>query len=236
MVMKNHTIVLVIIFTALMFLSCGNSSKNEEKDTTNSIENLDDNHEDQRIKYNVSSAVSGWVALFDKNKQSRCYMSHDDYYSIKDPSLNGNLKEEYSYLVPLGMVLKYPGANIIWGFEGVESVSWNDANEYVHNYSPDGEKWRLLSRIEASAIDTKIYNFYKIFESYYPNDLSYLGAYLSIENWTSTKSDEKYYREADGKTYSKIYTLEIHRDECEIEKGFTTYEEDLHNVYPISSL
>lgn len=234
--MKNWILVLVVMLTTLLTSSCGFSTNNE-----NNGESIEEQHseittKDERIKYNTSSVVSGCVALFDTNRQKRCYMSHDDYYSIKDPSMNGNLKEEYSYLVALGMVLKYSGANIIWGFDGVGSVSWKDANEYVNSYSPDGAKWRLLSKIEASAIDTNIYNFTNNFGSYYPNDLSYLGSYRDINNWTSAKSDEVWVRNADGLSYNKIYTLDIYGDKCKIQREFTTYEEDLHNVYPISSL
>jgi len=234
--MKNWILAVVVLLSTVVTLSCGNSANNENNEASIEEQHFEVTPKDERIKYNTSSVLSGWVALFDTNRQKRCYMSHDDYYSIKEPSMNGNLKEEYSSLVPLGIVLKYSGANIIWGFEGVESISWKDANEYVNSYSPDGAKWRLLSKIEASAIDTNIYNFTKIFGSYYPNDLSYLGSYLSIHNWTSGKSDEVWVRKTDGLSYNKVYTLDIYGDECKIQKEFTIFEEDLHNVYPISSL
>lgn len=236
--MKKFINFSVIVIASIIQSACGNSNSTNASDTIYQVETekTDVGYEDSRIKYDSSLALSGWVALYDKNKRTRCYMSHDDYYSIKEPSMNGNLKEEYSFLTPLGMVLKYSGANIIWGFDGIESVSWYDAIEYVDNYSPDGNKWRLLSKIEASAICSNIYNFTNNFGKYYPNDLTYLGAYRSINTWTSGKSDEKWLRNADSKAYNKIYTLDISGDEGRIQNEFTEYEKDFHNVYPITAL
>lgn len=234
----NNFASICLILCSIMLFSCGNSSNKEEGGPTSEIatEKRGALYTDSRIKYDASIAVTGWVALYDKNMGKRCYMTHDDYYSIKEPNMNGNLIAEYSFLVPLGMVLKYSGAHIIWGFDGVESVNWNDANEYVESYSPDGKTWRLLSKVEASAIKSNIYNFVKNFGKYYPNDLSYHGAYLHINTWTSGISDEVWIRKSDNKAYNKIYTLDIHHEDAKIVNEFTTYEKDSHNVYPISSL
>lgn len=211
-----------------------NNTKSPNYDLTNQKEINEIEHSDTKIKYDQSLASTGWTALYDTHKNQRCYMTHDDYYSIKNSY--GNLKDEYSYLIPLGMVIKYHGANIIWGFAGVESVNWKDAHDYVNSFSPDGQRWRLISKIEATAINTKHYDFSKHFESYYPNDLSYLGSYLSIETWTSEQSDEVWTRRSDGRNFNKVYTLDIYGDDSKIQHEYTTCESDRHNVYPISTL
>lgn len=182
------------------------------------------------IEYNSYLASTGWVALYDTKRGERCYMTKSDYNAIRE---NRRFIKGYEYLIPLGIVLKYDGAKIIWGFEGVKSVNWNDAKEYAENYSPDGHEWRLLSKIEASAIKTKAYNFAKHFIEYYPQDISYLGAFTTIKNWTSALSNETY------KQYNLVYTLVIRgvdTADAKIEKRYSVYEDDVYNVYPISDL
>ena len=224
---------ILLILCSILLVSCTNSSNGKDNSSTSEYppDNRSILNNDSRLKYDASIAVTGWVALFDTNKGKRCYMTHDDYYSIKEPNMNGNLIAEYSFLIPLGMVLKYSGAHIIWGFDGVEHVNWNDANEYVNGYSPDGKRWRLLSKVEASAIKSNFYDFVKNSRSYYPNDLKYFGPY-----WTSSISNEVWTRKADNRTYNKVYTLDIDHDYANIDNEHTIYEKDMLDVYPISSL
>lgn len=237
----NYKLIIITLSSLLLtVLSCCKPHNSNNNDGNNSNEETAANsdsriYNDNRIKYDLKYADTGWCALFDTRKNKRCYITHDDYYSIKKPSLEG-LSENYSHLIPLGMVIKYPGANIIWGFAGVQELNWINANDYATSYSPDGHKWRLLSMTEASAISSNSYNFDDIFVKYYPNDLRYLGSYGFIENWTSEISSETWTSRYSGISYNKVYTLHINNGKSEIQKEFTLHEDDLHNVYPISSL
>lgn len=193
---------------------------------------------DYKIIYDASSASSGWVALYDKNKHQRCYMSHADYYSIVDNIYPKKLKDEYSFLIQLGVVLKYPGANIIWGRDLI-IIDWIGAQEYVNNYSSDGAKWRILSRVEASIISSHINDFYDIFLSHYPNLLVYNSSFGSINTWTSTLSEDIWINKQNGKSYNKVYTFHVFSDggrKGEIRDDYTTFTSDILPVYPISSL
>lgn len=210
-----------VFFALPVFISCGNGNQNTETEKQSN----------DSIKYEASKASTGWVALYDTRMAKRCYMTRDDYYALKS---GGCLRAEYEYLRPLGIVVKYSGIEIIWGFDGLKNVSWSDAQSYVKKYSPDGHKWRMLTRFEASAINTNHFDFSDIFQSYYPQDISYLDSFLYIENWTSSLSDEVYIK--DGNEYNLVYTLDIYNKKSRLEKGWTTYDGDVHNVYPISDL
>ncbi|MBR5820571.1 MAG: hypothetical protein IKY68_04915, partial [Alistipes sp.] len=83
------------------------------------------------LTYDVNRALNGDVALYDTHRNARCFMTHDDFYSIYEFGRREGLKAQYSHLIPLGIVVKYSGAKIIWGFEGIKSVSWFDAKEYA---------------------------------------------------------------------------------------------------------
>lgn len=221
--MKKFSIILVLLVSFTEIVNSGNLGSKITILSDN--EYLSIQSEEISIEYNSSLASTGWVALYDTRRGKRCYMSKSDYYTIKKRRkfING-----YDYLIPLGMVVKYNGAKIIWGFEGVSGVNWNDAKGYVENYSPDGHEWRLLSKIEALAIKTKAYNFKKLIREFYPHDFSCSG---SIKNWTSTLSDETY------KGANLVYTLVIYSsDRAVVEKGKTTLERDIFEVYPISNL
>ena len=229
---KIDYILFCLVFVGVL-TSC-NGKKTEmsfSKNDENLLEETSIQSENSSIKYDSSLASSGWVALYDKKKGKRCYMSNDDYYAIRYPGSSDRFIDGYDYLIPLGIVLKFSGAKIIWGFEGVELVSWYDAKEYAESYSPDGHKWRLLSRVEASAIKTNAIYFKQYFSDYYPNDISYFS-YGTIRNWTSAVSDE-----VNVKGNRKAYTLYI-RDEVssKIEKCYSVGGNDVYNVYPISSL
>lgn len=188
------------------------------------------------IEYNVQDVSTGWVALYDTHKKSRCYMSKEDYYSIKVPGHLERLINEYTYLIPLGIVIKYSGAKIIWGFEGIKGLNWHDAKEYVSNYSPDGHRWRLLTKAESQAICYQYVDFMDCFQQYYPNDISFFGSYCDIENWTSVMSDDTWTSKISGRTYNLVYTLSINLNGGKTEKGYSTSEDERLNVYPISSL
>lgn len=208
-----------ITFTSLY--SCQNNE-------THSTNKESSNYSNHLIKYDKSSISTGWVALYDTQREQRCYMSKDDYDAIRENKKN---IMGYEHLIPLGIVLKYNGANIIWGFEGIKAVNWNDAKEYVEIYSPDGYEWRLLSKIEALAIKTEVDDFVENFSEYYPQDISYLGAYGRIRNWTSALSDD-----FSRRGYNLVYTLYISISDAKVEKKYSVYEDDVYNVYPISDL
>ena len=223
--MKRFSIILCILVSFAEIVNGGDLGS--KMATLSDNECLSIQSEDISIEYNSYLASTGWIALYDTKRSERCYMSKSDYNAIRE---NRRFIKGYEYLIPLGIVLKYNGAKIIWGFEGVKSVNWNDAKEYAENYSPDGYEWRLLSKIEASAIKTKAYDFTEHFIEYYPQDISYLGAFRTIKNWTSALSNETY------KEYNLVYTLVIHGSDAKIEKRFSVYEDDVYNVYPISDL
>ena len=233
---NNYFKILVIAFlTMVSVCACSDKSKNTEIGK----QVIEEKQEDSRIIYDPSVASTGWIALYDRNKGMRCYMSVDDYRSIRSSNYsyrNKKLLDEYSNLVQLGFVVKFSGANLIWGFDQIEGISWKDAQDYVNNYSPDGEKWRLLSKVEASSIRSNIHQFIGSFKEYYPNEIWYSGAYCSIQNWTSAQSGDVWYCKKDEKYYNYIYTLDIYHDNCEIRRDRVDSEDELYYVYPISSL
>lgn len=225
-VYMNIKIVNLILFTLMSVChSFGSFAKDYELSTI-----------PDGITYNSQLALTGWVALYDTSKNLRCYMCKEDYYSIKEPGHPNRIKREYIHLLPLGIVIKYSGAKIIWGFEGIKGLNWADAKEYVSQYSPDGYKWRLLTKVESQAICYEFRNFMNCFQDYYPNDISFLGAYCSIQNWTSVMSSDTWTRRSTGETYNYVYTLQISLEGGKTDKGYSTSEDEHMNVYPISSL
>ena len=183
------------------------------------------------LTYDVNRALNGDVALYDTHRNARCFMTHDDFYSIYEFGRREGLKAQYSHLIPLGIVVKYSGAKIIWGFEGIKSVNWLDAKEYANNYSPDGHTWRLLTKLESIAICNNYRKFLDTFQDYYPNHISFLGAYCRIRNWTSAMSNQ-----TNSYNYNYVYTLNINLEEGKTIQRYSIDERERCNVYPVSSL
>lgn len=189
-----------------------------------------------KIVYNPDLADTGWAALYDSKLKTRCYTSKKDFYSMHDAG-SETFKAQFRHLQPLGIVIKYNGAKIIWGFESIDGLNWEDAKEYVRNYNPDGHTWRLLTKAESQAIVKKVQYFRDTFVDYYPNFISYSGdSFGHISNWTSSMSNDTWTSKSNGKTYNYVYTLEIYTTDADTDKTSSTHEDEHGTVYPISTL